>query len=751
MTAPATLQPGSESGDGPLLEVEDLHTGFRTPEGLVRAVDGVSFRLDRGRTLGVVGESGSGKTVLARSIMGLLPGSNVVRSGAVRFAGRDLRTLSADQLQHVWGPEIALILQDPMTSLNPVLRVGRQITESLRHHLHQSRSQANDTAVSLLRSVGIPEPEQRLHDYPHQLSGGMRQRVTIAIALACNPQLLLADEPTTALDVTVQAHILDLLGQAQRERFMAMILVTHDLGVVAGRTDDIVVMYAGQVVEKAPTDVLFAHMKMPYTEALLKSIPQLSTASHTRLLAIPGRPPSLVNPGGGCRFAPRCPYAQPRCHEEAPPLRPAGPDHLFACWYPVGSPEGAAALERNLAKGVTDADPSSVAAPLATADHPPVADHGPPEAAATAVAEPAPAVDPSPSAPPAPAPQLHDNGSLLRVEHLVVEFPAGRGHKVHAVSDVSFDVARGETLGLVGESGCGKSTTGRAIMAMPRPTAGTVNFDGIDMGSLSESELRQLRPRMQMIFQDPISSLNPRRRVGDIITEPLGIWGATVGLTSKTAQRDKLVEVMDAVGLDYDAHARRHPHEFSGGQCQRISVARSLMLDPQLIICDEPVSALDVSVQAQILNLLEDMKARYGLTLVFIAHDLAVVKNVSDRVAVMYLGKLCELASPDQLYTAPAHPYTTALIESIPAVDAERIRAPASEAIVGELPSPVRPPSGCRFRTRCPKALEVCAQEEPAMRQVGDDHYVACHFPDSGTPVSLGASRDTRRVAPTVQ
>ena len=694
---------------GPLVEVEDLTVGFPTRRGLLTAVDHVSFTLERGRTLGVVGESGSGKTVLSRAVMGLLPGS-AERHGAVRFAGRDLGALRRPELERVWGLQIAMVLQDPMTSLNPVLRVGRQITESLQRHLGKSRQEARSIAIDLLRSVGIPEPAKRMRSYPHELSGGMRQRVTIAIALACNPQLLLADEPTTALDVTVQAQILDLLGSAQRERRMAMILVTHDLGVVAGRTDDTIVMYAGQVVESAPTDVLFSAVRMPYTEALLGSIPELGAPSHTRLSAIPGRPPDLVHPPHGCRFAPRCPYAQQRCRDEMPPLLEGAPGHLYRCWYPVGDVTVRPGLEGGRKER---------GAPLRAAADP-------------AIPAPRAKVDESAGQPAGAAP-------LLQVENLVVEFPAGPGRKVHAVSGVSFDLHRGETLGLVGESGCGKSTTGRAIMAIPRPTSGTVRFAGTDVGALSSNGLRELRPQMQMIFQDPISSLNPRRRVGDIITEPLKIWGKRFDLTDKDAQRAKLAEVMEAVGLDIDSHADRRPHEFSGGQCQRISIARALMLDPELIICDEPVSALDVSVQAQILNLLEDMKGRYGLTLLFIAHDLAVVKNVSDRVAVMYLGKLVELAPPDTLYAAPAHPYTTGLLASIPVPDPAKARSSEAPAIRGELPSPVNPPSGCRFRTRCPKAQDVCAQVEPLLREIGPGHAVACHFPDSGAPESAVA------------
>jgi oligopeptide/dipeptide ABC transporter ATP-binding protein len=345
----ATHSPAGGRTDGPLLSVEDLHVSFPTDRGLVRAVDGVSFTLEQGQTLGVVGESGSGKTVLSRAVMGLLPPSTVL-SGTVRFAGRELATLPPEEQRAVWGAEIAMVFQDPMTSLNPVVKIGRQLTEGLRHHLHLDKPEARATALALLRSVGIPEPERRLNQYPFELSGGMRQRVTIAIAISCGPKLLLADEPTTALDVTVQAQILNLLQDKQRERFMAMILVTHDLGVVAGRTDRIAVMYAGKVVETAPTVDLFNRVRMPYTEALLKSIPRASNHSHTRLSAIAGRPPDLVNLPPGCRFAPRCPYAQERCRVEEPPLTPdAGGVHAWACWYPVGTPEGADALERNRA------------------------------------------------------------------------------------------------------------------------------------------------------------------------------------------------------------------------------------------------------------------------------------------------------------------------------------------------------------------------------------------------------------------
>ena len=468
----------------------------------------------------------------------------------------------------------------------------------------------------------------------------MRQRVTIAIALACGPTILFADEPTTALDVTVQAQILDLLQEERQNRNMSMVLVTHDLGVVAGRTDEIAVMYAGKIVEKAPTRSLFANVRHPYTEALLKSIPKLENRSHTRLEVIAGRPPNLINTPPGCRFAPRCPYAQPRCREEEPPLAGVGDPR----------PRVRVLLSRRHARRRRGPRAQPCRAGRACGRRGRLGRHDRAGGGLTW---------------PAAAPRTSDPTATRssRVEDLVVEFPLGNtGLRVNAVSGISFDVLKGETLGLVGESGCGKSTTGRAIMQLPRPTGGQVRFDGAELTGLDPEDVRRVRPQMQMIFQDPISSLNPRRKVKDIVAEPLAIW--KVGSDEEREQRVRTV--LEDVGIDPEIAAGRKPHQFSGGQCQRICVARALVLDPKLIICDEPVSALDVSVQAQILNLLEDMKARYGLTMIFIAHDLAVVKNISDRVCVMYLGKICEVAPPDELYRAPAHPYTELLLEVDP-------------------------------------------------------------------------------------
>ncbi len=463
-----------------------------------------------------------------------------------------------------------------------------------------------------------------------------------------------------------------------------MVLVTHDLGVVATRTDEIIVMYAGNVVERAPTNVLFKSMAMPYTEALLKSMPRIANPSHTRLTAIEGRPPDLLHPPAGCPFSPRCPYAQDKCHREKPPLVEAAPGHSTR----------AGTRSRH-------ADPPAPAPPDPT---PAETVHGMTD---TARRRGPGRARPTPCSP--------SRTSMSRSTRA--------GTTVQAVAGISFTMRQGETLGLVGESGCGKSTTGRAIVQVEKATSGRIRFGDTELTSLGRGDLRTLRTQVQMIFQDPISSLNPRRRIADIVAEPLTIWK----IGTKEERREQVNAMLDQVGIDPYVNGNRRPREFSGGQCQRISIARALMLKPKLLVCDEIVSALDVSVQAQILNLLEDLKAEYDLTILFIAHDLAVVKNVSDRVAVMYLGRLCELAPSDTLYEAPAHHYTAALLASAVEPDPESVRA--TVPMSGEPPSPIHPPSGCRFRTRCPRAEARCAEEVPEMRELAPGHQVACHFP----------------------
>ena len=576
-----------------LLSVEDVVVDLPTPRGNLRAVDHVDLTVGAGQTLGVVGESGCGKTMLSRAILQLVP-KKAKLSGRVMFDGQDLLQLPPEKLRKLRGRSLAVVFQDPMTSLNPVLTIGTQLIETLQEHLELNDAAATRRSVELLAAVGIPAPEQRLAQYPHQLSGGMRQRVAIAIALSCEPKLLIADEPTTALDVTIQAQILDLLAREQRRRHMAMILITHDLGVVAGRTDEVAVMYAGRVVERAPTPALFKKMRMPYTEALLAALPKLDAAPHTPLPAISGRPPDPTRPLQGLLVLAALPL----------------------CGGPLPERETRARGGRDERTSVRllppDRDPCGGRRMMLQAV------------------------------------QAASNEPLLAVDDLVVEYPVG-AKIVHAVSGVSLQIARGETLGLVGESGCGKSTLGRAVLQLRRPTSGRVLFDGHDLTTMHGDALRQMRRRVQLIFQDPIASLNPRRRIGDIVAEPLVISGV-----KDPEKRERLVhEVLTAVGLDPTLVVGRLPHEFSGGQCQRICIARALILNPEFIVCDEPVSALDVSIRAQILNLLEEMKGRFGLTLLFIAHDLAVVKAVSDRVAVMYLGRLCEVGPSEQLFAEP--------------------------------------------------------------------------------------------------
>jgi oligopeptide/dipeptide ABC transporter ATP-binding protein len=548
----------------------------------------------------------------------------------------------------------------------------------------------------VLGLVGLPRPAERLGDYPHQFSGGMRQRVMIAMALSCEPKLLIADEPTTALDVTIQAQILALLHDLKDRLGMAMLLITHDMGVIAGHADRVQVMYAGRMVEVTTTPELFQHMRHPYTRALLASIPRLNQDGRRRLLTIGGLPPDLSQPPAGCRFAPRCSRATDKCRDQEPPLTGETAAHLFSCWHPVD--------------GAADGETGNGAAGRASA---------------AAVSPPAPDGDTAV----APVPPL------LEVRDLVKEFPVTAGAilqrqvaAVHAVSNVSFTVAAGETFGLVGESGCGKTTIGRVVAALERPNAGSVLLNGQDISALSRGELRKQRRDLQLMFQDPYASLDPRMRVGSIIREPLSIQ--RVG--THREQQQRVFELLDEVGLPRTA-VERYPHEFSGGQRQRIGLARALTLNPKVIVADEPVSALDVSIRAQVLNLMKRLQADHSLTYIVISHDLAVVKYMADRIGVMYLGKLVEMGSAEDIYQRATHPYTAGLIATIPVPDPAEARARKGAGIKGELPSPVTPPSGCRFRTRCPFVQDLCAEEEPPLRSFGPGHIAACHFPLQGS------------------
>jgi oligopeptide/dipeptide ABC transporter ATP-binding protein len=627
--------------------------------------------------------------------------------------------------------------------------------------------------VEVLNLVGLPRPKERLDDYPHQLSGGLRQRVMIAMALANEPKLLIADEPTTALDVTIQAQILALLKDLKDRLGMAMLLITHDMGVIAGNADRVNVMYAGRVVETAGVMDLFSEMHHPYTQALLASIPQLDQDARKALHAIPGLPPDLANPPQGCRFAARCSRATDKCRTDEPSLSGRTYEHRFSCWHPVDGPLVLAVIGQGgpdaVSTGLVAADGTSVEEAVGVGEPPLVADA--PLADADTFEQDAEPEGDIGSAQPAPAvvaagltqtadgrlqvterplePAAGGDGAvpLLELRNLVKEYPVTSGimqrkvASVKAVSDVSFSVPAGTTFGLVGESGCGKTTIGKMIVALEKPNSGAVTLGGTDVSGLRGAELRRKRRDLQLMFQDPHSSLDPRMRVGAIIGEPLAVQH----LGSKRSQRDRVFELLGEVGLPRNA-VERYPHEFSGGQRQRIGLARALTLNPRLIVADEPVSALDVSIRAQVLNLMKRLQASHGLTYVVISHDLAVVKYMADRIGVMYLGKMVELGSGQDIYERAAHPYTAGLIATIPAPKPTVERAKREVAIKGELPSPVNPPSGCRFRTRCKYAQEICSVEEPQLRSFGPGHVAACHFP---LQAANGAAADVHAMTAT--
>ena len=660
-----------------ILKVRDLRMGFASGHAAARrtlvAVDGVDFELRAGETLALLGESGCGKSATALSLLRLLPAAGRIIGGEVEFAGRELLALPETEMRAVRGGGMAMIFQEPATSLNPVLTVGRQIGEVLERHLALSGQAARSRALELLDAVGIADAPRRLGEFPFQLSGGMKQRVMIALALAGNPRLLIADEPTTALDVTIQAQILDLLRRLQAERGMGMLLITHDLGVVAQMAQRVGVMYAGELVEEAPRDAFFAAPRHPYTQKLFAALPDLARRGG-RLATIAGQVPALSSMPTGCRFAARCAHAWDRCRDEAPDWHQAGAEHRVRCHL------------------LAEPGRAQVVAPLVAA---------PVVGASTA------------------------DGALLSVEDLRVHFPIRRGvlqrtiGHVKAVDGVSLELARGRTLALVGESGCGKTTVGKAILQLIAPTGGSVRLDGIELCGLSRGALRPLRRRMQMIFQDPFASLNPRLPVGEIIGEGMN------ALVPQTDCAAAIATLLRQVGLDADA-AFRYPHEFSGGQRQRIAIARVLAVAPELIVCDEPTSALDVSVQAQILNLLKSLQDDLGIAYLFITHNFAVVEYLAHEVAVMYLGRIVEQGRVDEVLRSPQHPYTRALLSAVPSPRAAG--APHFVRLAGEMPSPADPPSGCHFHPRCAQASEVCRASYPETNSVTSTHVVRCHL-----------------------
>ncbi|MFB6890857.1 dipeptide ABC transporter ATP-binding protein [Kitasatospora sp. NPDC056327] len=692
MSATATTAPGT-----PLLQVGDLRVDFTGPRGSapVPAVRGVDLTLRRGETLGIVGESGSGKSVTALAVLGLLPGTARVR-GSVRLDGRELLGLPGRELAAVRGRRIAMVFQDPLSAFTPVHRIGVQLVEALRvHRAGLDRSAARRRAAELLDLVGIPAPGRALDSFPHEFSGGMRQRAMIAMAVANDPDVLLADEPTTALDVTIQAQVLDVLRTARRETGAALVLVSHDLGVIAGMADRVAVMYAGRVVETAGVDELFAAPRHPYTLGLIGAVPRLD-GRRGPLVPIPGTPAPMAGLPAGCPFAARCPLAEDRCRAVEPPLTGDG-GHAAACVR---------------------------AGELAERRPSPAEVYPVPAIPATGAAAAVPRAERAP---------------VLEVSGLTRTFPVLKGTvvkrrvgSVHAVDGVELSIREGETLGLVGESGSGKSTTLFELLSLTAPESGRIELLGRDTAGLSRAEAHRMRARLQIVFQDPMASLDPRMPVGDIVAEPLRAQRAP-----KEEIAGRVPELLRQVGLD-PAHAARYPHQFSGGQRQRISIARALAVRPGLLVLDEPVSALDVSIQAGVLNLLQSLKAELGLSYLFVSHDLSVVRHLADRVSVMYLGRTVEQGEVSAVFGRPRHPYTRALLSAVPLPDPAAERTRTRILLPGDPPSPTVRHTGCPFRTRCPvhaglgpAARGRCETQPPPLAgAAGEDHQAACHFPE---------------------
>ena len=663
-----------------VLSVRNLKTWFDSSRGPIRAVDGVSFEIRRGECFALLGESGCGKTIAALTIMQLLPPQargNV--AGEVFLGGQDLLGLPEVAMRDVRGSRIGMIFQEPMTSLNPVLSIGTQIGESIVRHQGLRGAAARKRTLELLDAVGIPEPQRRIDAYPHQLSGGMIQRVMIAAVLAGEPELLIADEPTTALDVTIQAQILDLLCRLQRDRGMALMLITHDLGVVSEMADNVAVMYAGHIVEQAPRADFFRSPGHPYTKKLFASLPGRAKRDG-RLAVIEGAVPSLAQVFKACRFADRCDYAWPLCHEVAPRWIEVTPGHGARCHLldkEVIRPADAPVRGRGVQETVPRGEPGEV---------------------------------------------------LVRVKDLKVYFPVRKGlfqrtvGHVQAVDGLSLELKHSRTLALVGESGCGKTTVGKAILQLLKPSAGSVRYRERELTQLDFRALHPYRRDLQIIFQDPWSAMDPRMLIADIVEE--GMVAQGVGGDGK-ARRQRSEQLLMQVGLEPEA-SRRYPHEFSGGQRQRICIARVLALEPKVIVCDEPTSALDVSVQAQILNLLKGLQDELGLAYLFITHNMSVVEYLAHEVAVMYLGRIVERGTVEEVLDSPKHPYTVTLLSSVPVLDkggrCEADRPP------GDIPSADRPPAGCPFHPRCPRALPQCREIYPEVTPLGATREVRCHL-----------------------
>ncbi|CAG0937901.1 methyl coenzyme M reductase system, component A2 [Gallionellaceae bacterium] len=663
-----------------LLKVSSLVTRLNNGP---RIVDDISFSIKQGETFALLGESGCGKSMTALSLMRLLPGGIHIESGTVQLDEADILALPERIMREVRGGKMAMIFQEPGLSLNPVMTVGDQIAEALElhHELHDAAARAR--CVELLDQVGIPDAARRLNEYPFQLSGGMKQRVMIAMALAGEPKLLIADEPTTALDVTIQAQVLQLLRDTQAQTGMALLLITHDLGVVSEMAHQVAVMYAGHIVEQATREQLFASPAHPYTQKLFAALPDAALGGQP-LAAIPGSVPPLHDIPKGCRFAPRCDKAWALCHEQAPEWTKLAEGQGVRCHL-----YGEGRWEKREGEAI-----------LSRAD-----------------------------APPSPASGRGAGGEdkLLQVSDLKVHFPIRKGilqrtaGHVKAVDGLSLEIQQGRTLALVGESGCGKTTVGKALLQLIRPTAGSVRYAGNNLVGLDAQQLREQRAGMQMVFQDPYASLNPKMRVAEILQE--GMDALAIGKNGAERQR-RIDELLDQVGLA-QAAKWRYPHEFSGGQRQRIAIARALAVNPKLLICDEPTSALDVSVQAQILNLLKSLQQELRLSYLFITHNLAVVEYLAHEVCVMYLGRIVERGTAADVLHNAQHPYTRALLSAVPRIDGRGMEV---IRLAGDMPSPANPPQGCHFHPRCVHADAVCRSVYPAATNSSTTHAVHCHL-----------------------
>lgn len=685
-----------------ILSVRDLTVDFFSEAGIVHAVRGLSYDVARGEALAIVGESGSGKSVSSLAVMGLLPQSAKVR-GSITFQGENLLERSDQQLSKLRGRAFSMVFQDPLSALTPVYTVGHQIAEAIMLHGQTDSKKAYAEAIELLGTVGIPNPKQRAGSYPHEYSGGMRQRAMIAMAIANKPDLIIADEPTTALDVTIQAQVMELLKTAQELTGAATILITHDLGVVAGFADRVLVMYAGQAVEAGPINEVFLRPRMPYSVGLMASVPRVDAAHKQPLVPIQGNPPSLVRLPNGCAFAPRCPIATDLCHSEVPELRDAETGeaskiasqgvHLAGCHRSDLLAENREIFPR-------------------------------PQIAPPSINEPREQREP-----------------VLEIEGLQRVFPVTKGAlikrklgEVKAVDEIEFDIRRGEALALVGESGCGKTTTLLEIMQLRKPQKGVIRLGGRSTSELTRQERSRLRSEISIVFQDPMASLDPRMPIGDILREPMRVQGY-----SKEKMDERIDWLLETVGL-IPEQASRYPSEFSGGQRQRVGIARALACDPKLIVLDEPVSALDVSIQAGVINLLDDLKNRLGVSYLFVSHDLSVVSHISDRIAVMYLGKIVEIGETSSVFDNPQHPYTKALLSAVPIPDPVRERQRQRLVLTGDIPSPDQIPAGCRFAGRCPVYREFlteeqrrrCSTELPQLQGDGADHAAACHYTQLG-------------------